>query len=409
LFYAYKTNFIMYNTILSFLLMVSAFSVSAQTVGTGRPVLLGPEVNTIYGDADPKISPDGQWLFICRRNDPDNIGGPDTGADIWWSVRQADGSWSKAVNMGPSMNNIRFNMVIGIREDGNALMLQGLYEGNRFSFDGVSVCYRTDQGEWSKPIGMKIRDYKHKEGSVSYSLSPDFQTMLLGIREKDSFGEEDIYVSFRQPDDTWSKPKNLGATINTAKGEISPVLAHDGKTLYFSSRGHVGYGNYDIFMTKRLDDTWTNWSPPVNMGELINTPGYDADLTLDAKGEVAYFSRKVHHATGFDIYQVTLPEALKPDPVVLVKGRVQALQNGAPLKAAVSFYNKHTGEFVAKTESQSGNGNFQIILKYGCNYSLQAALQEETSAPVLLDLSQLKGYQEIEQTLILKAPPSPNN
>src|SRR5690606_837619 len=105
------------------------------------------------------------------------------------------------------------------------------------------------------------------------------QYLLMAIEMKKGFGEKDIFVSFRNPKDpnSWTKPLNLGNIINTKAGEFGPFLAADDKTLYFVSSGHAGgYGDADVWMSKRLDDTWTNWSKPVNMGEKINTSGFDA-------------------------------------------------------------------------------------------------------------------------------------
>jgi len=68
---------------------------------------------------------------------------------------------------------------------------------------------------------------------------------------------------------TATKPVNMGSVINTEFEESSPFLANDMKTLYFASKGHNGYGGYDIYVTERLDESWTNWSAPKNLGHAI--------------------------------------------------------------------------------------------------------------------------------------------
>ena len=87
-----------------------------------------------------------------------------------------------------------------------------------------------------------------------------------------TLGVDDIYVSIKQ-DGKWTEPKNLGSTINTQFQELSPSLSDDNTTLFFSSNGRKGNGSFDIYSTTRLDDTWTNWSAPVNLGPKVNTEG----------------------------------------------------------------------------------------------------------------------------------------
>ena len=81
---------------------------------------------------------------------------------------------------------------------------------------------------------------------------------------------------------------NLGSQVNSFMTDFSPFLAPDGKTLFFSSYGHTGYGSSDIFMCTRKDDSWTNWTKPKNLGPEINTDDWDAYFVLPAQGDLAY-------------------------------------------------------------------------------------------------------------------------
>lgn len=99
---------------------------------------------------------------------------------------------------------------------------------------------------------------------------PKADEVFLG----NAWGNMDIYVCTKR-DGKWSPPFNLGEVINTPYCENTPFISPDGKTLYFSSNGHTGMGGLDIFKSTRLDSTWLNWSEPVNMGKVINTSGDD--------------------------------------------------------------------------------------------------------------------------------------
>jgi hypothetical protein len=94
----------------------------------------------------------------------------------------------------------------------------------------------------------------------------------MSVQREDGQGDRDLYVSFMSNDSTWSQPLNLADVINTAGEESAPFLASDDKTLYFSSNGFSGYGGTDIYVSRRLDDTWTSWSEPENLGPEINSP-----------------------------------------------------------------------------------------------------------------------------------------
>jgi OOP family OmpA-OmpF porin len=100
----------------------------------------------------------------------------------------------------------------------------------------------------------------------------------MAVEGDPTYGSRDLYVSFLLKDGRWSEPLNLGEDINTALEETSPFLAADDKTLYFSSDGFTGYGKHDIFMSRRLDESWTRWSTPENLGPQINSPEDDAFL-----------------------------------------------------------------------------------------------------------------------------------
>ncbi|MEJ0031122.1 MAG: hypothetical protein WDO15_12435 [Bacteroidota bacterium] len=130
---------------------------------------------------------------------------------------------------------------------------------------GVSISNNIN-GKWSKPKALNIEnDYNYNE-KANYFLTNNRKTLIMSVERDDSRGGRDLYVSFMKDDSVWTEPKNLGDVINTAGERTAPFLASDDQTMYFSSNGFSGYGGSDIYMTKRLDDTYTNWSEPKNMG-----------------------------------------------------------------------------------------------------------------------------------------------
>ena len=118
-------------------------------------------------------------------------------------------------------------------------------------------------------------------------MSPEWDVLLFSTQHRDGIGREDLYVSLAD-NGIWKAPIHLGTTINTKGAEISPFLSSDRKSLFFSSDGHGGYGQGDLFVAKRLYDSWQVWSRPVNLGKEINSAGYEAYLSIMADS-VAYF------------------------------------------------------------------------------------------------------------------------
>jgi hypothetical protein len=198
--------------------------------------------------------------------------------------------------MGPKFNNKGPNFVNTIQSvtpDGrSAIMVLGnKYMPNGKMLAGVSISAHVN-GEWSKPVPLNIiNDYNYNK-KANYFLTDNRQTLLMSVEREDSYGDRDLYVTFINRDSTWTEPLNLGDVVNTAGEESAPFLASDDKTLYFSSNGFSGYGGSDVYVSKRLDDTWKNWSEPENLGPEINSPLEDLFFNIPASSEFAYYSRR---------------------------------------------------------------------------------------------------------------------
>lgn len=279
-----------------------------------NPENLGPGVNSEYFDHLPLISPDGSALFFTRKFAEGNTGAEQKD-DIYYAYRLPDGSFPKGQNIGPPLNTAEHNFVCYIGSDNNTLYLGNKYKGSNLA--GVSVSKRQANGSWGKPAALKIPNLYNDNEFAHYHFSLDERTLLMCLQRADSYGDLDIYISFQYADGSWSEPKNLGPQINTVGAEGSVFLAADGRTLYFSSTGHQGYGSYDMFMTKRLDNSWTKWSKPLNLGPRINSTEMDIYYTIPASGDYAYFSSGRTMFGLNDLYRIKLPPEARPEPVNL--------------------------------------------------------------------------------------------
>ncbi|PIY05126.1 MAG: hypothetical protein COZ21_04755, partial [Bacteroidetes bacterium CG_4_10_14_3_um_filter_31_20] len=222
-----------------------------------------------------------------------------------------NGNWLPAVNIGSPLNNKYNNFVQSITPDGNTLLIGNVYNLDGGMAPGASISNRTKDG-WSFPEKQNIKNFKNDNQFVNYFLTNDNKFLLIAMENSSSYGGLDLYVSFRTGENNWSEPQNLGAVINTAANDYSPFLASDGVTLYYSTSGISGYGKEDVFMSRRLDDSWLNWSEPQNLGNEFNTKGSETKFTIPASGEHIYFSSTENSIGLNDFFRIKLPEEVQP-------------------------------------------------------------------------------------------------
>lgn len=364
---------------------------------------LGPGVNSPYPEFGPLLSPDGKTLYFSRRYDPANVGGAQDVEDIWYAQwDEKSGKWNEAKNMGIPLNNKEPNFINSISPDGNTVLLGNTYYKDGTMDDGVSISRRTLSG-WSFPEKVNLNE-ENVNDKANFYLSNSQKVMLMSIeRKKDTYGNRDLYASFPQDNGTWSTPLNLGNSINTAGTEAAPFLAADDKTLYFTSDGLSGYGGSDIYVTRRLDDTWKKWSEPENLGPIINSSFDESYFTISAAGDKIYFTSAGEKEGDYDMFTLTsLPKAIKPQPVVLVKGKVLNSKTNEALGGVnIFFENLETGVVTGIASSNPQNGDFQIVLPSGSKYGYLAHKPDFVSVNANLDLVDLKEYAEIKKDLLL--------
>ncbi len=343
-------------------------------------------------ETNPVISADGNILYFDRKKNPLNI--ETDKDDIWYAVKDQNGNWGEAKNIGRPLNNKDYNFVISSSPDNNTLLLGNKYASDGFSPNGpgVSIAKKSSSG-WEIPKDVVIENYVNTNDYVGYFLSNDNKNLIMTVERPEGYGFKDIYVSFVKEDGTFSTPKNLGNVVNTFEEETNPFLASDGKTLYFASRGHFGYGGYDLFVSKRLDDSWTNWTTPKNLGNIINSSGYELSIFLSAKGDKAYIGREE------DIWEID--NLVKQDPVALVKGKVYDSKTKQILSASIVYNALKNNKELGTAISDPSTGSYAIVLPYGEKYSFMAEKEGYYAVTQNIDLSNLKAYKEVEVDLYL--------
>ena len=332
---------------------------------------LGENINTEYPDFGPVISPDGTTMYFSRKNNPESYGGE----DIYVSKLDNFGEWTSAVNVRTPLNNYEHNGVYSVSQDGKELFLHNNYDEG--GHNPSITTWLNDS--WSQPETQQIPNLKPRSNYHNGSLSIDGNYLLMSIKRSDSYGSRflfwnsggnDIYVILKDSLGNWMEPKNLGPIINTDDEEGSVFIAADGQTIYFSSAGHSGYGNQDMFMSRRLDSTWQNWTTPLNLGSTINSIGDDDFYVIPAKGDYIYFSSDRDGFGEEDIFRIGLPVELRPKPVAVIKGSVINKKDNSPISAKVVYEDVETGVQLGSVETNPLTGEYQIILVGGKRYAI---------------------------------------
>lgn len=292
----------------------------------------------------PIISADGKTLLICRNDNKDFTNNENVHISLW-----KEGKWQEAISIR-ELSTYQNEAPEALSADGNSMIL--FVEGK--------ICSSEKQKTgWSKPKPLSNAINKNF-WQADARITADGNALLFASGSSVYADDIDIFVSVRDEDGNWTRAHSLGNVINTNKADRAPYLHPDMKTLYFCSKGHVGIGDFDVFVSKRLDDTWTNWSEPVNLGIGINTINNEWEFKVTTDGSQGYFSKE--NGTGdVDIFITDLPEAFQPDKVATISGKLKGI-DGSPISAEIQWEDLETGEIVQITRSDPVTGEFFATL-----------------------------------------------
>lgn len=349
-------------------------------------------VNSRFHDAAPIISPDGNTLYFFVANHPDNKFGINNSQDIWFSEKDEHGRWQDAVHMPPPLNTHQFNQVLSVLGNGDLLFIRG----GRGTSDNDFSFTRKINGNWTEPEPVEVKGYnKMKKGIFSGGyLSSDGSVLLLYFSEIENSKHSDIYVSFLEGPNRFSRPEKIGEPISTRRDEFGPYLTADMKTMYFASNRWGGLGNSDIYRTERLDDTWKHWSEPVNIGEPINTDGFDAYFSIDAEEKTAFTTRAYMSADGGHLNII----GLVPRPEIHLSGTVRNKETKNPVQVDLEYIavKKDTGFFLTNQ-----TGEYEATLTNRAVYQFVIVKEGFEILRDSLDLSRVEDYAEIQKDFYL--------
>ncbi len=236
------------------------------------------------------------------------------------------------------------------------------------SYGGCDIYHSERKGSsWQTPVNLGSSVNSANWDSQPY-VSSDGKLLLFSSSRKGGFGGSDIWMSVKLKNGSWSKPVNLGDSINTVGNEMAPFLYADNKTLLFSSDGWPGLGKQDIFVSRRSNAGV--WSKADNIGYPVNSPSADINIIYSLDGKQAWLSSN-RNGGSFDIYQLPVYDVIKPDNIIYFAGRVLDSTTSKPVSAKVMLTDAITGTGLLTKKSQPDNGFFLVVMNprktYGFN------------------------------------------
>ena len=310
------------------LILLSSTGLWAQLAfdGPSEPI---DTLNSPFDENYLFINYDGTRVAYARLKSPDNRGGTKNPGSIWSASSASE--WTDVQELA-FPDSVACSVPMGMVRDN---LIYGEVTKRYNTFTSRIFLAPVDDG--GAPTEISVPYFSNKSEFLSGYMSPDGNVLLLSMEGRTTYGVEDIYVSLRKSSGVWGFPKNLGYTINTAFQEFTPFISSDFKTLYWATNGRAGAGSFDIYSSQRLDDTWQNWSEPVNLGDLVNTQG--AETSFQLAGDYAYYV-STQNSDGYgDIRKIKLKEPEAPPE----------LDSIAPAQSDVDWLSREFHLFDAET------------------------------------------------------------
>ncbi|MHC4538827.1 MAG: hypothetical protein ACYS74_03485, partial [Planctomycetota bacterium] len=281
--------------------MVNGGNATADFV-FGEPTNLGPPVNTSHGDGNPFISADGLRLYFGSSR-----GGGYGGWDLWMTTRETKSDpWGEPVNLGPVVNSSSGEGRPFISADGLSLYFSSSRAGGYGGWDLWMTTRETKSDPWGEPVNLGPTVNSPADEDCP-SISADDLELYFGewqVFRPGGYGSSDLWVTKRPTkDDPWGTPVNLGDTVNSSYFEGGPVISADSLTLFFIYAESPGAGG--IWMTRRATPH-SPWTKPVDLGPTVNSPFEEGWFSLSANGSTLYFgSRRPGGSGNWDLWQAS--------------------------------------------------------------------------------------------------------
>lgn len=363
------------------------------------PEKLTVTVNSKYPDYMPALDPTGTKLYFTSKRlggiKDENPSDKEGDEDIYF-IEKSDAGWGAPVLLPEPINSSSNEGAACFSADGQLMVYTAC--GRDGGVGNCDLYISTLEGsKWTTPIN--VGNVVNSDAWDSQpTISSDGNRIIFASSRNGGYGSEDLYMTERNVFGEWGPAMNLGGMINTPFSDHSPFFSQDGKTLYFASKGHSGYGGYDLFKTVSENG---KWSVPVNLGRPLNTEGDDVYFTIGGSGEIGYFASDRGQDQS-DLFQIEIPEDMRPQPTVVVEGIVTNSKTRALVGGYVMVEDLNTAELIAVSKSNSATGKYLVVLPAGRTYSVSANKEGFFFHSERFDVPSTSKFQTIRKDIELK-------
>lgn len=290
-----------------------------------------------------------------------------------WIAESREGLFDHVYQPGFPLNNALPNSVCSLSPDDNTLVIINHFGRDGSMYKGFSIIDRRPDGSFNFPEPIYVHDFYSRSPEVNLCMSWDGDVLLLSLNRQDSYGDNDLYVCFKLKQNLWSEPINLGPVINSSSREMTPFITKDKTRLFFASNRPGGPGGTDIYVSRRLDFSWTRWGEPELIGAPVNSSSDDSNPILMDSSNLYFTSRRdgtsdIFRADFIQEESEDLYEAPEISTAIILKGSIRNSLTGDLISAGLSFGpSRHKKQMQT---IQSEDGLFEISLKKLDQYRL---------------------------------------
>lgn len=378
------------------------FALKAIAAPTGvQPQRLGAPLNTYRFQYFPALTADSRFLLFTGRPTADS------GEDLFISKTNKDGTIGDPASISPFINT-PYNEGAGtISGDGKTLVFASCDRPNSVGNCDLYISRRTGNN-WSKPQNLG-RSVNSPEWDSQPTLSADGRTLYFTSTRRGGQGQEDIYITTLGADGNWSPARNLGQPVNTPGKDMAPFIHASGTTLYYVTDGLVGMGGLDVF---RCELQGANrWSNPQNLGYPLNTHENEASLFITSDNRRGFCSRsraaepgvRMERDRPVELFAFEVPAPVRArETSTYTQGRVFDATTKKPIQADVQLYDLNTDELTQYVTSDAENGDYTVVLNEGRQYAMYAAADKYLMKSLSFDYTDKHAFDPLTLDIYLE-------
>ncbi|MBR9999958.1 MAG: OmpA family protein [Cyclobacteriaceae bacterium] len=330
-----------------------------------EPVRMSDRINEGPLQYFPVLTADEKKIFFTRR--PGHH--PQYDEDIYVSEKDSSGQWSFPFPISRMINTNYNEGTCTISADGKILIFTSCLGRRNFGSCDLFITYR-EGIDWTPPKNMGP-EINSSSWDSQPALSADGRRLYFVSERPGGQGKRDIWMSEINEKGEWELAENLGPVINTPEDDVSPFIHVNGQTLYFASKGRLGFGGYDLYSSEFIDGSWTE---PANLGYPLNTPEDQVSLFVTTDGETAYYSLDSWTSQGTPtsmIYLFEMPEKIRvTNRSSYITGKIRDAETLETLKAGVELMDVNENRLISRVNSDSLSGEYTMVLTEGSDYAL---------------------------------------